>query len=80
MQSKKKHMMIVVDEYGQTSGIISMEDILEEIVGNIQDEHDKEEASIEQVAPTFYRMDGGTSLEEAAEVAWGLPSRRTTRP
>ena len=68
MQSKKKHMMIVVDEYGQTSGIISMEDILEEIVGNIQDEHDKEEASIEQVAPNFYRMDGGTSLEEAAEV------------
>ena len=65
MQSKKKHMMIVVDEYGQTSGIISMEDILEEIVGNIQDEHDKEEASIEQVAPNFYRMDGGTSLRRS---------------
>lgn len=68
MQSKKKHMMLVVDEYGQTSGLISMEDILEEIVGNIQDEHDSEEQSIERVAPDFYIMDGSTTLEEASEV------------
>lgn len=68
MQAKKNHMMIVVDEYGQTSGLISMENLLEEIVGKIQDEHDEEELSIEQVAPDFYRMDGSTDLEEASEV------------
>ena len=46
MQSQKKHMVIVVDEYGQTAGLVSMEDILEEIVGNILDEHDAEEMRI----------------------------------
>ncbi|MDD6193737.1 MAG: hemolysin family protein [Lachnospiraceae bacterium] len=68
MQSKKNHMMIVVDEYGQTSGLISMEDILEEIVGNIQDEHDDEEISIEQLSQDHYSMTGATTLEEASDV------------
>ena len=48
MQSIKSHMVLVIDEYGQTSGLLTMEDILEEIVGNIFDEYDAEEAFIEQ--------------------------------
>lgn len=43
MQSKKVHMSIVVDEYGGTSGLVTMEDLLEEIVGNIYDEFDPQE-------------------------------------
>lgn len=68
MQSEKNHMVIVVDEYGQTSGIISMEDILEEIVGNIQDEHDDEEDTIEKVTEDHFIMEGRTSLEEVSDI------------
>lgn len=69
MQSKKAHLMIVVDEYGQTSGLISLENILEEIVGNIQDEHDDEEVlNISKVSQNHYIMDGATPLDEAGEV------------
>ena len=67
MQHQKSHMAIVLDEYGQTSGIVSMEDILEEIVGNIQDEHDDEEDSIERIRDDVFRMNGHTPLEEASE-------------
>ena len=64
----KTHMVIVVDEYGQTSGIVAMEDILEEIVGNIEDEHDQEEKMIEKLPDGGYVMDGMTSAEEALEI------------
>ena len=67
MQNKKNHMIIVIDEYGQVSGILSMEDILEEIVGNIQDEHDEEDATIEQCGTNEFIMDGSTTLEEVEE-------------
>lgn len=49
MQSKKSHLAMVVDEYGQISGLIAMEDILEELVGNIEDEHDEEETISERM-------------------------------
>lgn len=67
MQSNKTHMEIVVDEYGQTSGIICMEDILEEIVGNIFDEHDKVEVNITKLADNVYQVRGLTPLEEIEE-------------
>ncbi len=68
MQQHKNHMVIVQDEYGQTSGIISMEDILEEIVGNIQDEHDNELSPVSAVTKDHFRMEGRTTLEEASEL------------
>ena len=67
MQSKKLQMVIVADEYGQTSGLVAMEDILEEIVGNIMDEYDEEEDYIEEKGENIYEMDGLTPLEELEE-------------
>ena len=67
MQSSKTHLEIVVDEYGQTSGLIAMEDILEEIVGNIFDEHDKVEYNILKVSDRVYNVRGLTPLSEIEE-------------
>lgn len=64
MQSQKNHMVIVVDEYGQTAGIVAMEDILEEIVGNIFDEYDKEETVIVHQEDGSYLMSGMASFDE----------------
>lgn len=72
MQSQKIHMAIVVDEYGQTAGIVTMEDILEEIVGNIVDEYDDEEESVTALPDGSWLMRGMTYLDEAEEAA-GIP-------
>lgn len=64
MQTGKIHMVIVVDEYGQTAGIVTMEDILEEIVGNILDEYDVDEEYIVPSEDGFYLMNGMTPLED----------------
>lgn len=64
MQENKIHMGIVVDEYGQTCGLITMEDIIEEIVGNILDEYDDDEEAVEYAGDDTYVVDGLTSLED----------------
>lgn len=68
MQSKKNHIVMVVDEYGQVAGVVAMEDILEEIVGNIQDEHDHELELIEQRKDGSYVMDGFATFSDVAEL------------
>jgi len=68
MQSEKVHMAIVVDEYGQTAGIVTMEDILEEIVGNIMDEYDVEEQYIMHENDGSYLMDGYTLLSDIEDL------------
>ena len=68
MQQTKTQMVIVVDEYGQTGGLLAMEDILEEIVGNIMDEYDEDEEYIEETGNADeYIIDGITPLEELEE-------------
>lgn len=68
MQQTKTQMVIVVDEYGQTSGLLAMEDILEEIVGNIMDEYDEDEEHIEETENADeYIIEGITPLEELQE-------------
>ena len=64
MQSSKTQMVIIIDEYGQTAGLVSMEDILEEIVGNILDEYDEDENYIKPTRnPGEFTIEGNTPLE-----------------
>lgn len=67
MQAKKTHLVIVVDEYGQTSGLVTMEDILEELVGDILDEYDDDEADIRKIGGDAYIVKGLTPLSDIEE-------------
>ena len=64
MQVSHNHVVIVLDEYGQTSGLVTMEDILEELVGNILDEHDVEEKMITRLVTGNYLVNGFAELED----------------
>ena len=66
-QSKKTHIAIVVDEYGGTSGLITLEDIIEEVVGEIWDEYDKEEDIIKKIDDDSYLVLGKTPIDEINE-------------
>ena len=67
LTKERQQCAIVVDEYGGTAGFVSMEDILEEIVGNIQDEYDDENAEIVQLGDGVYSMSGDVRPEDAEE-------------
>ena len=79
-----QHMAIVVDEYGSTMGIVTLEDLLEEIVGDIEDEFDLPDESVERVDETTIRIDGTFTIDdfnEQFETArqGGLPHGRRVR-
>jgi len=61
-------MAIVIDEYGGTSGLVTMEDLLESIVGEIEDETDHEDADIQELSKDTYLVDGGTAIEDVEKV------------
>lgn len=72
LKSTRTHMAIVIDEYGGVSGLVTMEDILEELVGDIQDEYDEEEAEWSVVDKDTYRVSARANMEELGE-ALGFP-------
>ena len=67
LQQAKTHVAVVVDEYGGTCGIVTMEDILEELVGEIWDEHDEEEVFIRKVDKDTYLVDAAMDFDDFAE-------------
>ncbi len=68
MTAHKTQLAVVVDEFGGTGGIITMEDLIESIVGNIQDEYDNEDEEIKQVSDHSFYVDGAASLDEISEL------------
>ncbi len=74
MQAAHQQMAIIVDEYGGTEGVITIEDILEEIVGEIADEFDIQGDVIKAVAPGIWRVDGRFPVEDAEELGWPVAS------
>ncbi len=71
MQAAKRHIAIVVDEYGGTAGLVTMEDVVEEIVGEIQDEYDREDPMVEDLsdeAALSYRVDGRVSMDDLRDL------------
>lgn len=67
MQRKKQHMVILIDEYGGFSGLVTMEDIVEEIMGDIDDEYDEQVAEIQEIAADEYMVGGSIDLDDLNE-------------
>ncbi|HEY5652642.1 MAG TPA: hemolysin family protein [Acidimicrobiia bacterium] len=67
MQASKSHMAVVVDEYGGTAGLVTIEDLLEELVGEIVDEYDEDELLLEQTSADRWRVDGRLSVSDLSE-------------
>jgi magnesium and cobalt exporter, CNNM family len=68
LQEKKMHISIVVDEYGGTAGLITLEDIIEEIIGEIRDEYDKEETPVQKIDSHSFMVLGKLSIDELNEL------------
>ncbi len=67
LQTEKQHIAVLIDEYGGFSGIVTMEDIIEEIVGDIDDEYDEEETEFQKISDDTYMIDGSMDLDDLDE-------------
>ena len=67
LSERKIQIAVVIDEYGGTAGIVTMEDILESLVGNMEDEYDREDQEIVKIDETTYRMKGIASIDEVSD-------------
>lgn len=68
MKRTRNHMAIVLDEYGGTVGIVTIEDLIEEIVGDIEDEYDEHQEDIKEIKENEYEVDGSTRLDDLSEI------------
>ena len=75
MQAEQFHMAIVVDEYGGTAGLVTLEDLIEELVGEIVDEFDVEDPRVEPLPGGDFRVDARLSIDDANELLGGRPAR-----
>jgi CBS domain containing-hemolysin-like protein len=78
MRARRVHIAIAVDEYGSTAGLVTLEDVLEELVGEIVDEYDHEEPGVEDLGGGTYRVRGGLPIEDLPR-PWASSCRRMER-
>lgn len=75
MRRERQHLALVIDEHGGTAGVVTLEDVLEEVVGEIRDEHDASELGVEELGADRYLVPGGLRIDEANElIGVGLPA------
>ncbi len=67
LQASRKHMAVLIDEYGGFSGIVSIEDLIEEVMGNIEDEYDEDEPAINKIDNNTFIIDGMFSLDDFSD-------------